>query len=93
MKIFTEPVVLASIGGIAIQLLAFLELQSLEKNLRPDFKDIIYWIPYIIAPFISGLMGYAYFHDHPPDNNILAIHIGASAPLILRTMAGVFPRH
>lgn len=87
----SEAVYLATTGGLAIQLLSLLELPNLPKNRRPDFKDFIYWLPFIINPFLGGLIGYAYFNHQQEVNSLLAIHIGASAPLILRTMSMIIP--
>lgn len=87
----TEAVYLSTLGGLAVQLLTLVEVRNLPKSRRPDFKDFVYWLPFVINPFFGGLIGYAYFNHQPEVNSLLAIHIGASAPLVVRTMSTVIP--
>lgn len=86
-----EAIILAALGSTCIQLLNLLELSKVPKSRRPDFKDIAYWLPYIINPLFGALIGYAYFDGQVHVNKLLAIHIGASAPLIIRSMSSVIP--
>lgn len=85
------PVALGALGGLLIQLLNLAELNKVAKSRRPDFKDPIYWLPYLINPFFGGLMAYAYFDGQDHVNKLLALHIGASAPLIIRGMISNIP--
>lgn len=89
--VINEATYLAALGGLCIQLLSLLELYNIPKTRRPDFKDFTYWIPFVINPFLGGLVGYAYFHNQNEINSLLAIHIGVSAPLVLRTMSTIIP--
>jgi hypothetical protein len=86
-----EAIILSALGGLCLQLLNLLELNKIPKSRRPDFKDFAYYIPYIVSPLFGALIGYAYFDDQEHVNKLLAIHIGASAPLILRSMSQVLP--
>jgi len=86
-----EPVTLGAIGGLLIQLLSLAELAKVPKSRRPDFKDFIYWLPYLINPFFGGILTYAYFDGQDHVNKLLAIHVGASAPLIIRSMISTIP--
>jgi hypothetical protein len=87
----SEHIWLAAFGGLAYNILPLLELQLKPKESRPDFKDIIYWLPYLIWPFMSGLLAYAYESPQTPLNKMLALHIGLSAPLIFRQLVQVLP--
>lgn len=93
MTVFTEPVIIAAIGGLLAQCISLIELHKVPKTDRPDFTDFVYWIPYILGPIFGGVFGYIYFNSHPPDNSMLAMHIGVSAPLVLRSMASIIPRN
>jgi len=86
----SSSVYLAALGALCIQLLPLLELYKVPKNRRPNFRDLTYWIPYIVAPVVGGIVGYAYFNEQE-GSSLLAMHIGASAPLILRSMASLVP--
>lgn len=86
-----QIILIAAGGGLAIQLLTLLEIQQLEKKNRPDFTDFTYYIPYLINPVISAFVAYVYVQAQTQLNPILALHIGASAPLILRSMASAIP--
>jgi len=86
-----EAIILSMLGGSIGQLLNLAEIYKIEKSKRPDFKDFTYWLPYIIYPIISGVIAYAYFDDKPDVNKMLAIQIGASAPLIFKSLATAIP--
>ncbi len=87
-----QLILIAAGGGLALQLLNLLEIPHLEKNDRPDFKDWVYYIPYFINPIIAAFIAYVYLKANTTLNPVLALHIGASAPVILRTMASTLPK-
>ena len=58
----------------------------MPEDERPHFKDVTYYFQYIIFPVISGLMGYAYFDESQHINRMPAIQIGASSPLLFKTL-------
>lgn len=89
--IFTEPVILSGLGGLSYPLLSMVEGLTLKNSKRPTYKDLAFYISIIINVFFALLIGYAYFDNKTLDNKLLAIHIGVSAPLILRTMANIIP--
>jgi hypothetical protein len=90
-EILTAPVVLAATGGLVVNVLSLLELQHVPKNQRPDFRDLLYWLPFVAWPLLGGIVGYLYNDNVSPLGKIVAFHIGISSPLILRTMASVLP--
>ncbi len=89
--IFHESVVFAFFGALAIQLLSLLELKNVKKTERPDFKDIFYWLPFIVGPIIGGGLALAYIYPGDALKPLVAINVGVSAPLILRSMASINP--
>lgn len=88
----TELLLIAAGGGLGLQLLNLLELPNLEKKDRPNFKEFIYYIPYIVNPLIGAFIAFVYLKSNTVLNPILALHIGASAPVVLRTMASTLPK-
>lgn len=87
-----QPTVLyATFGALAIKLLELAELQNVSAAQRPDFKDIIYWVPYLVMPLLGGGLAYVYVMSEIVLKPILAVNVGVSAPLILRAMAEANP--
>jgi hypothetical protein len=84
-------VTLAACGGFAINLLHLMEYSSRPKAERPDFKDVLFYTPYIVWPLLGGLLSYAYVESGVKLSPILALNVGLSAPLILRAMVEANP--
>ena len=78
---------LAVTGGFLINILQLVEYSKLPKAKRPDFKDVLFYIPYIAWPVSGGVLAFAYQSSGVALSPILALNIGLSAPLILRAMA------
>lgn len=90
-ELFTPPVVLAAVGGLVVNLLSLLELQNVPKDRRPNFKDWLYWLPFIAWPLLGGLVGYLYNDAATPLGKFVAFHLGLSSPLILKAAAKTIP--
>lgn len=88
-----EPILLSAGGALFLHSLSLVELKNIPKNQWPDFKTWVYWIPFIIYPLVGGFVGHAYFCDKIDFDRILALHVGAASPLILRTMATAIPKN
>ncbi|MVN20343.1 hypothetical protein [Mucilaginibacter arboris] len=86
-----QAILLSVFGSICAQLLNLAELSKTPKSRRPDFKDYAYWLPFIIYPVISAVIAYAYFDSKADVNKMLAIQIGASSPLIIKSLANAVP--
>jgi hypothetical protein len=78
-------------GAFAIKLLELAELHKIPRLERPDLKDWLYWLPFVIMPFLGGGLTYAYVSSNTALTPMLAINVGVSAPLVLRAMAQVNP--
>jgi len=87
-----QLICIAAAGGFVIQLLNLLELPKLKKEERPNFHDWVYYIPYLINPILGAFLAFIYLSSNTHLNSILALHIGASAPVLLRTMVSTLPR-
>lgn len=77
---------------MAVNLLNLLEALNLPPDSRPDFKDPAYWVPYVIYPLLGAFVAYVYVASDFEIKPILALQVGASAPLILRAAASAIPR-
>ncbi len=80
-----------ALGAMVIQLLNLMEAATLEPAKRPNFKDFVYWLPYIIHPILAAIIGWAYF-DHVSYNNLSALQIGACVPLFIKQIINVLPK-
>ena len=90
--LLTQPAVLFAVfGAIGMQLLSLMEMRNIPKTERPDFKDFFYWLPFIVSPLIGGGLALAYIYPDDGLKPLVAINVGVSAPLILRSMANINP--
>lgn len=78
-------------GAFAVKLLELAELHKVPKLERPDLKDWLYWVPFLVMPVLGGWLAYAYVSSNMVLSPILAINVGVSAPLVLRAMAQINP--
>lgn len=90
-EILTAPVLLSAIGGFVVNILSLVELQNVPKDRRPDFKDPLYWLPFVAWPFLGGLVGYLYYDAASPLGKFVSFQLGLSSPLILRAAASTIP--
>jgi hypothetical protein len=86
-----EPVIISTLGGVAVQLLYVLDGLNAPKDRSPDFKSVSYYFGIVVNLALSAILGYVYFDEAEKFNKIVYFHIGASAPLILRTLATTVP--
>lgn len=87
----SEYVMIAAAGGLTYNVVPLLELWKTPKNSRPDLKDILYWLPYLVWPIVAGFLLYLYESPTITFSKIIAFHIGLSAPLAIRKMIDVLP--
>ena len=88
-----DYILIPAIAGFVAQLLNLLELAKIETARRPNFKDPIYWIPYIVGPILGGVAGYFSFHDNIENfTTMLGAQVGVAAPLTLKGLASAAPR-
>ena len=87
-----DPAVWFALGGaFATKLLELAELHKIPKLQRPDFKDWLYWLPFLVMPLLGGGLAQVYVSSSTALSPLLAVNVGVSAPLILRAMAQVNP--
>ena len=78
-------------GAFAIKLLELAEMHKLPEFERPDLKDWVYWLPFLILPLLGGCLAFVYISSNTLLSPILAVNVGISAPLMLRAMAQASP--
>ena len=89
--IINPAVLYAFSGALGIKLLELAELHKVPKLDRPDLRDWLFWVPFIILPILGGGLAQMYVSSGTILNSILAVNVGVSTPLILRAMAQVNP--
>lgn len=90
-SIFQSAVLFAFFGALGLKLLELAELHHVPKSSRPDYREFVYWIPFLIMPLLGGGLAYAYVMSDVQLKPMLAINVGVSAPLIFRAMAQINP--
>lgn len=85
------PLVLAAVGGFAVNILHLIEHSKRPKSQRPDFTDWLFWVPYPAWPIFGAVLAFAYQESGVQLSPILALNVGLSAPLILRAMIEANP--
>lgn len=81
--------IIGGIGGsLATLLLVLLDAQTKPKSERPFMNDGLFWGVHLVGlPLAGGGLVWAYGASGAQLNAILAVNVGASAPLILRSLA------
>jgi len=80
-------IIIGTIGGLIVQLARFLNPEE-EFN----FSQLKDYVPLILNPLISGFVVFAYVYSGTVAiNSILALHIGISAPFIIKGMMDMLP--
>ena len=87
-----EQMFFAAGGALAGQLLGLLELKNTAPAQRPNLKDFWYWFPFVVSPLLGAGLAFAYVRSGVDLKPMLALNIGISAPLVLRSMSEVAPR-
>ena len=81
-------------GGIAVEALKWFRIrEQLHNNLPQYAKKWPYWMVTVVMIGIGGLLAFAYQHSSDVElNPILAVNIGASAPLIVSALVSQAPQ-
>ena len=83
---------LYAVGGAIVALLLELAgLRSTPRSQRPDFGDWLYWVPYVVYPAAGAFLVLVYEQSGVRFSPILAANVGASAPLIFRSLTSASP--
>lgn len=91
LSTLTPAVWFAMAGALAVKLLELAELHKISVVERPDFKDWLYWLPFIVLPLLGGGLAFVYVSSNTSLSPLLAVNVGVSAPLMLRAMVQAAP--
>lgn len=87
-----EIFLFAFLGGVAAEAVGWWELCKAKPNEFPQYlKQPFYWIMTAIMAGLGGLL--AVSHHAEEMGALLAINIGASAPLVLKSLARSLPNN
>lgn len=82
----------ATAGGLAINMVRWLEHAQIPRLQRPPtFSDPMYVAQFVILPIVGGFLAYIYSVSGTALSPLLAVNVGVSAPLILKTMGAAAP--
>lgn len=93
--VFTEGVILSAAGGLSYPFLMLLERIQQPNASKIDLKDSSFYVSILIYFFLSSVVGYIYFNgrvDFGVNDRLLAVHVGITAPLLLRSLATALPK-
>ncbi len=81
------------LGGILAELLDLFKLRRVPASSRPIWlKDPFYWTLSILMMPVGGILVDIYLASGFDLKALLAVNVGASAPLILETLVNNTPR-
>lgn len=89
--IFQPHIICCVLGALAVQLLQVIEASKLPTNRKPDYTSLEYYVTTLFSILIAGIVGYIYFDGTNAYGKIVYFHTGASAPLLIRTLATTLP--
>jgi hypothetical protein len=82
-----------TLGGLLINVVRLAELATLRRIERPPtFSDPLWAFQFFALPIVGGALAFVYQVDGVALKPLLAVNIGVSAPLILKTLAAVVPK-
>jgi hypothetical protein len=81
-----------AIGGVGAEIAGLFELRHRAPRELPDYlKSWFYWGTTAVMVALGGGLASAYSSSGDSITAVLALNIGASAPLILRSLAATAP--
>ncbi len=81
------------VGGLLINVVRLAELVNLPRIARPPtFSDPLWVFQFFALPVVGGVLAFMYHADGVTLRPLLAMNIGVSAPLILKTLAAAAPK-
>ena len=87
-----EPLLWGGVGGVLGNLLVLLRHAKLPKVERPDLlSDPWFWSGWVIEALFGVILSLAYLRTGVHLPPLVAINIGASAPLIIEKLLSTLP--
>jgi hypothetical protein len=79
-------------GGLLSNILLLVKLSKTPKEERPiTFTDPLYWVQMIVLALLGGFFVFVYERSKVGFNPILAMHVGASAPIAAQQLVSSAP--
>lgn len=91
MDFLSFPVLCAAFGALCVKLLELVEIHRIPVHQRPNLKELIYWVPFLILPMVGGFLAYVYIESGTILSPLLALNVGVTAPLVFRSLAERIP--
>ena len=89
----TAAFVFGTLGGLLINVVRLAELAAIPRIERPPtFSDPLWVFQFFALPIVGGILAFVYQTDGVALKPLLAVNIGVSAPLVLKTLAAAVPR-
>lgn len=80
------------LGGCFAELLGLFKLRTLARDARPEYlRSWFYWFVTSLMVLAGGLLVVIYLLSDIPLKPILALNVGASAPLLIGTFVSQAP--
>ena len=90
----TTAFLYGTLGGLLINVVRLAELAALPKIERPPtFSDAFWVFQFFALPVVGGVLSFVYQADGVALKPLVAMNIGVSAPLILKTLAAAVPKN
>ena len=70
-------------GAFAALLVEVVDIQRQPRNRRPRLQERSFWVARMGLVVFGGILVTAYLGAHMPMNQVVAIHVGATAPFFL----------
>ncbi len=92
LSFLDHTIVWGMVGGIFPEVLKWFRMREILYVAIPDYaKGPSYWIVTAVMVVAGGIIAVAYEDQEMTMNPILAINIGASAPLVIKELLGQTP--
>ncbi len=82
----TETLLIGSLGGLVYNVLPLISIIDMKPELRPDFKNIYYWVPYIVRPFLGFMIVFLISDSSIQMTRLLSFYLGLTAPTLIEQM-------
>ncbi len=81
------------LGGLLAELIGLFRLRTVSSQDLPDWlRTFYYWVVTVVMILAGGILVVAYLRSEVKINAIIAINLGASAPLLLGSLVSQAPQ-
>jgi hypothetical protein len=81
------------LGGVLAELFGMWKLRrELKETLPPYLRSWFYWLMTVLMIASGGFVAFIYFKSGVSLSPLLAVNVGASAPLIIGSLTAASPK-